>query len=220
MQVFYNFLIIHCLLQLFWWNESSAANSFSLINSEGSIKSSTVVDSFFDNSLIGQQESPAVLGIIDCSTNNADCSLVNSLFNSQFTPTNNGVAVEIVDDKVILLKGCFTEMFSSSKFSGSRLVQYFNNLACPVVMMVRSDNIDETIVAYDQVFKRLLHDLSAKTASKKQLAFVVETKESSDSISVALHNALEKIWSDKTDKVDPPPSPTSPFFPRSHFLYF
>lgn len=87
-----------------------------------------------------------------------------------------GVSAEVVDNALVL-RGCFDRMYSD-KFCGSKAVDFLSSLQCANVVVLPSEDIEDSLVIYDQVFRRILTSkLSSEPSEDKKdkLVLVVAT---------------------------------------------
>ena len=93
----------------------------------------------------------------------------------------------------LVIRGCFDSMFSS-KLCGSKLTDFFGSLSSQAspCLLLKIEEPDEAIELYDQLFRRILTEISDQAGEKAQLKVVVDLPE--EQSLAALREMITNIW--------------------------
>ncbi len=80
-------------------------------------------------------------------------------------------------DNAVVIRSCFDQMFSEG-FCGSKSVDFSATLPCATMVVMRTEDIEESLPNFEQLFRRYMYQKANQTsnASKKdELLVVVDT---------------------------------------------
>lgn len=210
--------IVFALVILITFSISLASSSLHMINNDGTFRSNNanVNINKLPSSFVEQSPEVTVFSYIDCGISDS-LSVVNKIFSSSFdTSSSTAVGVYLdINDSCAYLYTKFDTMFSNDKFCGSKAIDYCTTTSNCVIIGLSATDLDDSLVGYEQIFRRLLNkvnkDASSKTGSEgkdsflSSLVVLVGTTESSSSNSndemvYKVTKAIESIWNDISGK--------------------
>lgn len=83
-------LLVWVLLALILHTALGNAAPFNLITSDGNLRSTLQIEKYFEGAYRENEDLKSVVGLLDCSSVDNDCKLVNDLLGAHFTSTSNG----------------------------------------------------------------------------------------------------------------------------------
>lgn len=169
------------------------SSPYQLVTSEASCRSGKPLASYLSGTGENQY---ATVGVVDLCADSA-VSSVNRMFSTNFKGNNAGIAMEIAKDKAILLSK-FDSMFSVN-FCGCKAAEYYGLISDSLCVVLPEIDLEETLDAHDQFFRRILAKLNARDSQEQRvpLIFLVNSSKSLQQSTIdEITHFMDSIWKD------------------------
>lgn len=177
---------------------TSVGSPYLLVTSEASCRAGKPLATYLSGAEVDQY---ATVGVVDLCADSAT-SNINDMFSTNFKGDNAGIAMEISKDKAVLLSK-FDSMFSVD-FCGCKAAEYYGLVTDSLCVVLPEIDLEETLDAHDQFFRRILAKLSVRDSSEQRVPLVFLVKSSNSvqqSIVDRITNFVESIWTDVNSQV-------------------
>ena len=172
---------------------AAVGSPYQLVTSEATCRAGKPLATY----LLGTEEDRyATVGVVDFCADSATTS-INKVFSTNFKGDNAGIAMEISKDNAILLSK-FDSMFSAN-FCGCKAAEYFGEVVDSLCVVLPETDLEDTLEAHDQFFRRILAKLSAceKTEQRMPFVFLINSSRPVQQTTVnQVTNFIESIWKD------------------------
>ena len=104
-----------------------------------------------------------------------------------------------MSDRAAFLYTAFDSMFSSN-YCGSRAADLCGSSSNALCLLVSAKDVTETLIGYDQIFRRIMKKLQAGVSPIQTIAFLVNydagSVQDSEEVSKEIVGRLSEMWSD------------------------
>ena len=166
---------------------------YQLVTSEASYRVGKPLATYLSGT---EEDLYATVGVVDLCANSATSS-INRLFSTNFKGDNTGIAMEISDDKAVLLSK-FDSMFSVN-FCGCKAAEYYGLITDCLCVVLPEIDLEETLDAHDQFFRRILAKLNTRDRREQRvpMVFLINSPNSvQQPIIDQITNFIGSIWKD------------------------
>ena len=117
---------------------------------------------------------------------------------NNFYPFIAGLCLDI-SDRAAFIYTAFDSMFSS-KYCGSRAADVCGSSSNVICLLVSAKDVTETLIGYDQIFRRIMKKLQAGMSPVQSIAFLVSydagTAQDALEVTGEIVGRLSEMWSD------------------------